>query len=111
MSVLTPDMQFLNPRSCIKLLFKTTIQKKGRPKIADSLLIKACELRAILGVLFLSDEVTMNPLLFYMSRLILVNIHLAAMCSRTSLTIHILNYSKADEVQFSLALKEDLGRP
>lgn len=52
----------------------------------------------------------MNPLLFYMSRPILVNIHVAAICSRTPLTIHILKYSKADEVQFGLDLKEDLGR-
>lgn len=83
---------------------KLSNSKKERPKIADSLLVKARELKAILGALFPS---LMKWIQFYTYRLILVI--LQQRCSRTTLTTRILQYPEA-EAQVCLDPKENLGR-
>lgn len=86
--------------------------KKERPKIADSLLVKACELNAILGALFL-PLMKWQWIHFFSTHtewfwLIYI---LQQCCSGTPLTSLVLKYSEADEVQVCLDPKEDLGRP
>lgn len=112
MTALTSDTQFLYPRSCIKSLFKVSNSKKERPKIADSLLIKACELKAILGALVLSLMKLQWIHFFSTHTDWFWLIYKLQQChSRTPLTIYVLKHSEADEAQVCLDLKEDLGKP